>query len=144
MWRRTSFRSQTTCWGAQATCFCMSDFRDRTQVCGKHHCSKIAGFQCEPSTQNHAADRLVRGEPRSSCVKHRDELSEHAAKYITTARKNLHDVNTGLPGCHRQHSQREQSIALQCLPRLVWEERIRQWCFKDTGGRSTARFEGWL
>ena len=75
-------------------------------------------------------------------VKHRGELVELASRYITTARKNLHDVSSELRGRHRQSSQSEPSIALQCLPRLVWGERIRQWCFKDTGGRSTARSGG--
>ena len=60
----------------------------------------------------------------------------------TTARKTLHDVSSEPRGRHRQSSQSEPSIALQCLPRLVWGERIRQWCFQNTGGRSTVCSEG--
>ena len=60
----------------------------------------------------------------------------------TTARKNLQDLRIDLRGRHRQSSQSEPSIALQCLPRLVWGEKLRQRCFKDIGGRSTARSGG--
>ena len=51
-------------------------------------------------------------------VKHRGELVEHASRYITTARKNLHDASTDLRGRHCRSSQSEPSIALRCLP--VW------------------------
>ena len=74
-------------------------------------------------------------------ARYRGELAEHAARYITTARKNLHDFANDLQRLHRQSPQSEPSMALQCLENTIDVLPLLRPDGEDIAGRSTARSE---